>query len=361
VWQHVDPAHHLTGADGLRALVARLDGFELPAKAWERAVLPARLDRYEGPMLDMLCLTGQVGWGRLSTGAQTPGGRQSLRVALFLREHAEAWQALRFADRGGRDAIEARLDEPARGVLTALRTRGASFLRDLAAACALDDTALAAAVAGLAGCGLATSDGFAGARAAARALTRQPASFDHRRRDLAGRWAATPDSPALTREAAVEAQASTLLGRYGVVFRRLLTRETNAATWRELTAIYRRLEARGEIRGGRFVAGMSGEQFALPDAVERLREIRRSGRDGRLVTISAADPLNLTGILASGDRIRATTASRIVYRDGIALAVMEGDYLRPLAEIEPSAAGDVASALAGRRVPAVTSGFVGRS
>jgi ATP-dependent Lhr-like helicase len=106
---------------------------------------------------------------------------------------------------------------------------------------------------------------------------------------------------------------------------------------------------------------MSGEQFALPDAVERLREIRRSGRDGRLITISAADPLNLTGIVTGGDRVRAIAATRVVYRDGIALAALEGDYLRPLAEIEPSAAGDVASALAGRRVPAVTSGFIGRA
>ncbi len=146
-----------------------------------------------------------------------------------------------------------------------------------------------------------------------------------------------------------------------MVFRRLLARETNAVTWRELTAVYRRLEARGEIRGGRFVAGMSGEQFALPDAVDRLREIRRSGRDGRLITISAADPLNLVGILTSGDRMRAIAANRVVYRDGVALAVMEGDYLRPLAEIDMGSAGDVASALAGRRVPAVTSGFIGRS
>ena len=105
-----------------------------------------------------------------------------------------------------------------------------------------------------------------------------------------------------------------------------------------LTAVYRRLEARGEIRGGRFVTGMSGEQFALPEAVERLREIRRNGRDGRLITISAVDPLNLTGVLTSDDRIRAATSSRMVYRDGVALAVMEGDYIRPLAEIDPAAA-----------------------
>ncbi|HWF86275.1 MAG TPA: DEAD/DEAH box helicase [Vicinamibacterales bacterium] len=357
-WQHADPAHQLTGADGLRAVVARLDGFELPAKAWERAVLPARLDRYESPMLDMLCLTGQAGWGRLSAPLES-GSRHSMRVALFLREHADAWQTLRFADQAQREAEEQRLDETTRRVLAMLRSRGASFLRDLATTCALDETSLATTIVTLAACGLVTSDGFAGVRAIARALTQQPVSFD-RRRDLAGRWSATPAADTVSREAAIEEQARALLGRYGVVFRRLLARETNAVTWRELTGVYRRLEARGEIRGGRFVGGMSGEQFALPDAVERLREVRRSGRDGRLITISAVDPLNLTGIVTSGDRVRAITATRIVYRDGVALAALEGDYLRPLSDIEPNAAGEVASALAGRRVPAVTSGFVGR-
>jgi ATP-dependent Lhr-like helicase len=309
-------------------------------------------------MLDMLCLTGQAGWGRLSAAAET-GNPHSMRVALFLREHADAWQSLRFADQVQREAGEQRLDETARRVLAALRSRGASFLRDLATTCELDEASLAATIVTLAACGLVTSDGFAGVRAIARALKQQPVLFD-RRRDLAGRWSATPAADTVSREAAIEEQARALLGRYGVVFRRLLARETNAATWRELTAVYRRLEARGEIRGGRFVGGMSGEQFALPDAVERLREIRRSGRDGRLITISAADPLNLTGIVSSGDRVRAITATRIVYRDGVALAALEGDYLRPLSDIEPNAAGDVASALAGRRVPAVTSGFVGR-
>ncbi len=150
------------------------------------------------------------------------------------------------------------------------------------------------------------------------------------------------------------------MARYGVVFRRLLTREANAASWRELTRVYRRLEARGEIRGGRFVAGMSGEQFALPDAVDRLREVRRSHASGRLLVISAADPLNLIGIVTPGDRVRAIPGSRIVFRDGIPLAALEGDYVRPLADIPPAMAGEVASALAGRRVPPVISGYIGR-
>ena len=147
-----------------------------------------------------------------------------------------------------------------------------------------------------------------------------------------------------------------MLQRYGVIFRRLLTREPNAAPWRELARVYRRLEARGEIRGGRFVTGMSGELFALPEAVEQLREIRRTPADGRLIVISACDPLNLVGILSAGDRIRAIAGTRIAYRDGIAVSVMEGDFLRPLAEDDMEAA----AALAGRRVP-VAAGFVGRA
>jgi len=143
------------------------------------------------------------------------------------------------------------------------------------------------------------------------------------------------------------------------VFRKVLARETNAVTWRELVNIYRRLEARGEIRGGRFVAGVSGEQFALPDAVERLREIRRTPADDRLVTISAADPLNLTGIITPGDRIRTAAANRVVYLRGVPVSAMEGDMLRILVPVDPELAPVVAAAAAGRRVP-VLSGYVGR-
>jgi len=157
----------------------------------------------------------------------------------------------------------------------------------------------------------------------------------------------------------MEAFAWTLLRRYGVVFRRLLARETSAVTWRELARVYRILEARGDIRGGRFVSGMSGEQFALADAVERLREIRRSGDDERLLTIGAADPLNLTGIVTPGDRLRAVAGNRIVYRNGIPIAAMEGDMLRTLSDMEPSVAAEAAAAAAGRRVP-VIAGYVGR-
>ncbi len=355
-WQHVDAAHRLSGLEGLRAVVARLDGFELPGRAWERAVLPARLDRYEPSMLDMLCLTGQAGWGRLSAvdGAGTPA--RGLRVALFLREHAEAWRALRAVDAAGARALEAQLDTNAQQVLTLLRTSGASFLRDVVRESGLTEPAAADAIATLTVAGLVTSDGFAGVRAVIRTLKSQPVRFN--RSDMTGRWSAVAASQH-DRERAIEVHARALLDRYGVIFRRLLLREVQPVTWRELVRVYRRLEARGEIRGGRFVTGVSGEQFALPDAVERLREVRRSGAHGGIVVISAADPLNLVGTLTSGERVRAVTSIRIAYRDGVAVAVREGECVRPLAEIDAVASAQVATALAGRERPAIASGFIG--
>jgi ATP-dependent Lhr-like helicase len=159
---------------------------------------------------------------------------------------------------------------------------------------------------------------------------------------------------------ALERYAWSLLKRYGVVFRRLLTRESGPPPWRLLTRIYRQLEARGEIRGGRFVAGMSGEQFALPGAVERLREIRRTSPDNRVLVISAADPLNLAGVLDAGERVRAVSGNRLAYRNGVALAAMEGDFIREITACEPEAAASVATALAGRQVPPIRHGYVGR-
>jgi ATP-dependent helicase Lhr and Lhr-like helicase len=292
-WQHVAPHTKLRGIDGLQRIVAQLDGYEVAAGAWERAVLPARVENYEPSMLDMLCLTGEVGWARLS--APTAATVVSATpIALFLRSNAEAWA-------GERSAIE--LSGRANAILEKLRARGASFARDL------DDDLLA--LSELVSAGLVASDGFAGLR------TLVAAANDHRpKANFSGRWSTIERGG----EPDIESQARVMLQRYGVVFRRLVAREPNAAPWRELARVYRRMEARGEIRGGRFVHGMSGEQFALPDAVERMREIRRQPLDGRVITISATDPLNLTGILTADERIRAAAGTLISYRDGVVVS-----------------------------------------
>ncbi|MGZ5445740.1 MAG: DEAD/DEAH box helicase [Thermoanaerobaculia bacterium] len=325
-WQHVAASAKLTGIDGLQAVIAQLDGFEVAATAWERSILPSRIDAYEPSLLDMLCLAGEVGWARLSPAATSVVG--ATPIALFLREHANAWQSLR-----GESEIV--LSDRARAVLDTLQSKGACFSRDLGN----DGEALAELVSA----GLIASDGFAGLRTLINANARA---------NFAGRWSLLGGAQA---DDAVEIQARVLLRRYGIVFRRMLTREPNAAPWRDLARVYRRLEARGEIRGGRFVHGMSGEQFALPEAIERMREIRRETPDGKLIVLSAADPLNLTGIITADERIRAVAGTRIAWRDGVAVSVMEGDYVRPLVEATP----EIAAALAGRRV-AAAQGWVGR-
>jgi ATP-dependent Lhr-like helicase len=342
-WQHVATPDRMTGVDGLRAILAQLDGVELPARAWERDVLPARLDRYEAGMLDMLCLSGEVCWARLSTGPTPVVG--ATPIALFMREHMDQWLSLRGKDEAGLEA-----GTTCERVANHLRDRGASFGHDIIAACGLSDDHFNAAIGELASAGLVTSDGFAGLRGLVGLSSKA----------TAGRWSLLPAvRDEATRDKAVDTLARALLQRYGVMFRRLLAREAADVPWRELARVYRRIEARGEVRGGRFVSGMSGEQFALPEAVERLREVRRSTPDDRLVTVSAADPLNLTGIVTAGDRIRAIASNRIVYRNGVPVAAMEGDMLRSLVELEPATALEVAAAAAGRRVP-VASGYVGR-
>src|SRR5687767_8629571 len=332
-WQHVEPGSQLIGAEGLRAVVAQLDGVELPARAWERDVLPARVDRYEPAMLDMLCLTGDVAWARLSSGPTQVVG--ATPIALYMR----AARPTRVQDR------DSTYSESASVVFEHLRTRGASFATEIATGCGLDEEAVRAALTELVAAGAVSSDGFAGLRTI---IGTRPTT-------ATGRWFLVNAGE----EPAAEAVAWTLLRRYGVICRRLLARETTSITWRELVHVYRRLEARGEIRGGGFVSGMSGEQYALPDAVERLREIRRTPADDRLVTISAADPLNLTGIVTPGDRLRTVAANRIVYLHGVPVSAMEGDMLRVLADVDPAIAPTVAAAAAGRRVP-VLSGYVGR-
>ncbi|HMJ84386.1 MAG TPA: crosslink repair DNA glycosylase YcaQ family protein, partial [Vicinamibacterales bacterium] len=361
-WQHVDAAHRLSGIDGLRSVLEQLDGFELAADGWERAVLPARVDGYDASMIDTLCLTGEVGWARLSAPAvEATQVVPATPVALFLRAHAESWAALK----GCATSTEAResnqaFSETAQRVLDHLRTRGASFEHELAGASGNDQTAVRAALRDLVAAGLVASDGFGGLRSIIRSSSGRPGPAG-RRSSIAGRWFLLRDAEAGSdTQSAIELQARTLLKRYGVVFRRLLAREANVAPWRELARVYRRLEARGEIRGGRFVAGMSGEQFAAGDAVDRLREIRRTPAHGRCLAVSAADPLNLAGIVTAGDRVRAIAANRLVYRDGVPIATLEGEYVRSLAEVDPAIASDATRALTGNPSLSVVSGFVGR-
>ena len=353
-WQHVTPADRLTDVEGLRAAISQLDGFELAAAAWEQHVLPARVERYEPSMLDLLCFSGEVGWARLAPPQRVnalPGTPsrpiRATPVSLFLREHARVWQTLATLECPRVDS--ATFSDAGRALLTVLDRSGASFIHELTEVAGLGRDGVQAALGELVAAGAVTSDGFGGLRAMVSpkvALARHALGFRPRSRAGApavagGRWArVSQNHPPLPREEAVEQYASTLLIRYGIVFRRLLAREPYGVAWRELVRVYRRLEARGEIRGGRFVAGMSGEQFALPEAVERARDIRRSRLSGEFVTVSGADPLNLAGIVTGAERIAAVASTRVVFCDGIPVEVTESDESRRLRpDLEMSGVG----------------------
>jgi ATP-dependent Lhr-like helicase len=224
----------------------------------------------------------------------------------------------------------------------ALKTRGASFFHELVAATGLLRTHVERALGELAGAGLVTADSFSGLRALLTPSEKRKSLSGGRpstRRsaygvDTAGRWALLSSETAMDREAQVEAIARGLLRRYGVVFRSLLARESRLPTWRELVMVYRRLEARGEIRGGRFIGGFGGEQFALADAVGRLRAVRKLDKSGELIVVSAADPLNLVGILTPDARVTSIAQNRVLFRDGVGIAAWEGGKVRRLAASE---------------------------
>ncbi|HEY7241867.1 MAG TPA: helicase-related protein, partial [Burkholderiales bacterium] len=316
-WQHVAGEDQVKGAEGLAAVIGQLEGFELAAAAWEHDVLPARVADYGAEQLDRLCLSGRVAWGRL-----TPGNKAPLRtspIALLLREHAAHWSVEKEVQDFSSEAAAVR---------EALETRGASFFNELVNATRLLPAVVERALAELAGAGVATADSFAGLRALLAPPEKRRALVE-----TAGRWSLL----AAERREDVEAVARTLLKRYGVVFRSMLQRESGLPPWRELVRVYRRLEARGEIRGGRFVGGFGGEQFAAPDAVGRLRAVRKLQALDELVVLSAADPLNLVGILTPQPRVASVYRNRILLKDGLPIAALEGGELRRLAE---SALGD---------------------
>jgi ATP-dependent Lhr-like helicase len=332
-WQHVAEEQQVSGVEGLAAVVEQLDGCELAAGAWEHEVLPARVRDYTSGYIDMLCLSGRVAWGRMTP--MDGSGKAPLKsspIALVLREHASLWRVA--------DAVQPELlASPARAVYEVLLARGALFFHELVAATGLLRTHVERALGELAGVGVVTADSFSGLRALLTPTEKRKSLAGGRpssRRsaygvDTAGRWALLSDGSAVSAEERIEAIARTLLKRYGIVFRSMLARESRLPTWRELVMVYRRMEARGEIRGGRFVGGFGGEQYALPDAVGRLRAVRKLEKSGGLVVVSGADPLNLVGILTPDSRVTSIAQNRILFRDGLAIAAWEGGEVRRLA------------------------------
>ncbi|MFQ6019484.1 MAG: helicase-related protein, partial [Dehalococcoidia bacterium] len=349
-WQHLAPGSQLEGKGGLLQAVAQLQGFEVPASAWEHHILAARVDLYRPSWLDELCLSGDVAWGRLALTATSNGDgspaaapSSSTPVSLTLRSDLP-W--LISAIRNGHQPAEPALGA-AREVLDLLGAQGALFYDDIVSDARRLATEVERALWNLVSRGLVTADGFQALRALMSAKRRRRQRHSRRKAPfrgrglpmgaLEGRWAllpaAAPDpDPQAPTDELAEAWASQLLVRYGIVFRDLVQRESFAIPWRGVLRALRRQEARGVIRGGRFVAGFLGEQYALPEAVEGLRRVRRQEKSGEVVRVNAADPLNLVGIITPGPRVPALATNAVIYRDGVPIASEEGRHTVPRAE-----------------------------
>ncbi|MCI0391540.1 MAG: DEAD/DEAH box helicase [Acidobacteria bacterium] len=398
-WQRVTPGHRGEGPESLSAIVDQLEGFEAAAGSWEGEILPARLEDYEPEWLDSICLSGRIVWARLSPpkgmlkGAGS-GPVRSTPIALINRKNLAVWDLAYPQPRIIEvDADEPKLSSQANQVYDHLLSYGASFFNDFVENTGLLSSQVEEALAELVASGLITADSFTGLRALLTPSSKRTSHQTKRRKatsalfgmENAGRWSRVqrrnqgPDksgflvsgragagSLSITSSSAVytelaERIARILLRRYGVIFRRLMDREGITLPWREILRVLRRLEARGEIRGGRFVAGFSGEQYALSEAVSMLRSVRRTQADGTLVSVSAADPLNLVGIVLPGNRVPVIPTNRILYRDGIPIAILEAGQVRFLVELEKAEEWKARTALIRRPVPPQLRAYLGRS
>ena len=358
-WQRIAADTRMEGPDAVEILVRQLEGFEAPAGAWETEILPARLSGYEPAWLDDQCLAGRIAWARLRPRNARPNGSErnatpvrTTPITLLARRHGMLWASL------AAPVEPVPSSSRAQAVVNHIRQYGASFFDELVEGTGLLRPQVEEALAELVASGLANSDSFAGLRAllvpADRRAGRRRRATVFRIED-AGRWALARRAQSLPQDkpVAVEHLARTLLLRYGVVFWRLLEREAPwLPPWRDLLRVYRRLEARGEIRGGRFVAGFSGEQFAIPDAVGMLRDARRRPAADDWISLSGADPLNLAGILTPGPKLAALTGNRLLFRDGLPAAVLAGGEVQFLVTLDAASQWEARKALLRGAVPA---------
>ena len=338
-WQRVAPGAQVSGPDALVGILAQLEGYEAAASAWETELLPSRVAGYEISWLDDLCLSGRVVWSRMqerkSNGERSGGPVRATPIVLLQRRNLQMWSKL---DATSESAPT--LSSRAQAVADYLKEHGATFFDEMLTGVRLLETELEDALAELVAAGMINSDSFAGLRALLVPASKRAKYQRRRGRHTAllgiadaGRWALLRRAPsdAKTPPETMEHVARTLLKRYGVVCWRMIAREADwLPAWRDLLRVYQRLEARGEIRGGRFIAGLSGEQFALPEAVSLLRSMRQKPANETLVVVSGADPLNLVGSIVAGDKVPALASSKILYRDGAPIATLVGGDFRAL-------------------------------
>ncbi|AYF90572.1 DEAD/DEAH box helicase [Pseudomonas sp. DY-1] len=355
-WQRVAPASQVRGAEALATVLGQLEGFEAAAAAWESEILPSRVADYGINWLDDLCRAGRVVWCRLGGRGKAAGPVRGTPILLLPRKNLALWRACL------QDTPTPEPSPRAERVRQVLAGQGALFFDELMDEAHLLRSELEDCLGELVALGLANADSFAGLRSLLLPAARR-SRHDRRARlalanmQDAGRWALlrgkAEEGNGKVPVDALEHVARTLLRRYGVVGWRLLEREAAwMPPWRDLLRVYHRLEARGEIRGGRFVAGVSGEQFALPEAVGLLREVRKRPLDGQLISLAACDPLNLLGTLLNGTKVPAVSGNRLLLRDGVPVATLVAGKVALLQEVDVATANEWRAALI--RQPAAT-------
>lgn len=323
-WQFVTSESRLEGPQALENVLDQMEGFEAPAASWEGSIFPGRIKDYDYLWLDVHCLSGNFLWGRFANKSQAKNPVKTTPLAFIRRTRLDLWQHLR-------KPFTSELSDKNRRVWEYLIHRGASFFNQIVADLKMLKTEVEESLGELVAYGLITSDSFTGLRAL---LVPGKFKITHSRRrkkiifniEEAGRWSTIDHSDNiadLSQEQMMEV-ARILLRRYGVIFRKLVDREKSLPPWRDLVRAFRLLEARGQIRGGRFVSGVWGEQFALKEAVTKMRSVTKKPKTGELLTISATDPLNLTGIITPGGRVSALINNRILYLDGEPVAIKNG-------------------------------------
>jgi ATP-dependent Lhr-like helicase len=389
VWQKVAPDHRVEGPESVAAIIDQLEGFEAAAGAWESEVLPARVTDYDPAWLDALCSSGKLTWLRLSPPRLSPekvnssAPVRSTPIVLLNRRNVQTWSK-GFPIGSGSESNGRQLSTNTKAVYEYMKDHGASFFVDIVSGTNLLPSMVEESLGELVFRGLVSADSFTGLRALITPLSKTThREIEKRRRrrkqlysmDEAGRWVRLRREGQAVSPAAqnrdhrnqpidrdtIEAIAGKLLQRYGVVFRKILDREAITVPWRDLLRVYRRLEARGEIRGGRFVGGFSGEQFASTEAVQLLRSIRRAPAEGTMISLSAADPLNLQGIITPGPRLSQSSTNRVLYRDGMPIAVLEAKELRYLVEMSAADQWQARNALLRRQAPPKVRAYLNQS
>lgn len=371
-WQGIGQNEDEKG-EGMEALAFRLqqlEGYSVAARAWESEILPARIKMYTADLLENLCVSGRFSWMRLNVVLSADKDKKKKSpvslspITLIQRQNIPYWQQLASPSSSAtkNETNEQTLSPYAEKIKQTLESRGALFFNDIVMQTGILKTQVEEALGELVNWGLVTSDGFNGLRALIMPQNKRKRSTLRRARsmglspfDNAGRWSLVHSTSELDDIDSVEFIAHTLLKRYGVVFRQVLQRETNLPPWRDLLRVYWRMEARGEIRGGRFVNGVSGEQFATMDALSSLRKTRNKDKTGNVITLSSYDPLNLVGILLPGEKVPVSQQTKIVFQDGVAIAVENKQKIEYLCDVTEETRWQTSVEL-NKKVPGFVSG-----